>query len=172
MKACSWSSQCLWWYSGVVSQFPLRMPVTEVGKWPLDGGSMLGLVGDGIPELPCSPCGYGFVSLRPLYCPINEPSSLNWMSTLSPYSTRLSSLSRFRSGHSERWLKERFSSLSLLHNQIHTNQINEQIRWCMCCSFRRTNIRPAVCHSLLIRIVCSSPFTVLFIIIQEMTGFW
>lgn len=131
-----------------MSQFPLRMPVTEVGKRPLDGGSMLGLVGDGIPELPCSPCAYAFVSLRPLYCPMNEPSSLNWMSTLSPYSTRLSSLSRFRSGQSERWLNERFSSLSLLHNQIHTNQINEQIRWHRLSSFRWTNIHPAVYHSL------------------------
>lgn len=105
------------------SQFPPRMPVTEVGKLPLGGGCMLGLVGDGTPELSCSPCAYGCVSLRPLYCPMNEPSSLNWMSTLSPYSTRLSSLSRFRSGHSERWLNERFSSLSLLNNQMRTNQI-------------------------------------------------
>lgn len=107
----------------VVSQFPPKTPVMEVERLPLRGGSMPGLVGDGIPELSCSPCGYGCVSLRPLYCPMNEPSSLNWMSTLSPYSTRLSSLARFRSGHSERWLKERFSSLSLLNNRIHANQI-------------------------------------------------
>ena len=73
------------------------------------GGGGTGLTGEAGPELSL-PWGTG---PRPLYWPMNEPSSLNWMSTLSPYSARESSLPSLLSPHRDGWLSERFSSASL-----------------------------------------------------------
>lgn len=73
------------------------------------GGGGAELTGEVGPELSL-PWGTG---PRPLYWPMNEPSSLNWMSTLSPYSARESSLPSLLSPHSDGWLSERFSSPSL-----------------------------------------------------------
>lgn len=73
------------------------------------GGGGTGLTGDVGPELSL-PWGTG---PRPLYWPMKDPSSLNWMSTLSPYSASESSLPSLLSPQMEGWLSERFSSPSL-----------------------------------------------------------
>lgn len=77
------------------------------------GGGGTALTGEAGPELSL-PWGTGTL---PLYWPMNEPSSLNWMSTLSPYSARESSLPILLS-HRDGWLSERFSSTSLHKNKI------------------------------------------------------
>lgn len=73
------------------------------------GGGGAELTGEVGPELSL-PWGTG---PRPLYWPMKEPSSLNWMSTLSPYSANESSLPSLLSPHRDGWLSERFSSTSL-----------------------------------------------------------
>lgn len=80
------------------------------------GGGGAVLSGEAGPELSL-PTGAG---ARPLYWPMKEPSSLNWMSTLSPYSARESSLDRLLSPQSDGWLSERFSSVSLGEDERET----------------------------------------------------
>lgn len=72
------------------------------------GGGGTALTGEAGPELSL-PWG---TDARPLYWPMKEPSSLNWMSTLSPYSARESTLPILLSSR-DCWLSERFSSPSL-----------------------------------------------------------
>lgn len=73
------------------------------------GGGGTAVTGEAGPELSW-PCGTG---PRPLYWPMKDPSSLNWISTLSPYSARESSLPSLLSPQRDGWLSECFSSPSL-----------------------------------------------------------